>query len=141
MAREIRLPKLNNVIISGHLTRDVELRYTPKGTAVARMSIAFNRRYQGTDGQWVEESHFLDVTAWAKTAELCSQRLTKGSPVIVEGSLTTSNYTDRDGNQRKSVEITAQKVHFIEKSGSMDDYDTPTMDQDDGKFTDDDVPF
>ncbi|MCB5230348.1 MAG: single-stranded DNA-binding protein [Candidatus Cloacimonas sp.] len=143
MARDIRLPKLNSVIISGHLTRDVELRYTPKGTAVAKFSVAFNRNYQGSDGNWVEEAHFLDIVAWARTAEISAERLSKGSPVVVEGYLSAQTFTDKEGAQRKRVEIVANKIHYIEKTDyTGGDYEAPPIDEGgDSKFTDDDVPF
>lgn len=148
MAKDIKFPRLNSIVISGHLTREVELRYTPKGTPVAKIGLAFNRVYQGQDGNWVEESNFLDVSVWGKQAELCSERLHKGSPVIFEGYLKTSMYTDKDNQQRKFVEIVANKIHFMEKTGSSYEegpsgepaanYDVDTSDQ---NVTDDDVPF
>ena len=148
MAQEIKFPRLNSVLISGHVTRDVELRYTPKGTAVARVGIAFNRVYQNNEGAWVEEASFMDVSVWGKQAELCSERLRKGSPVIFEGYLKTSMYNDKDNQQRKFVEIVANRVHYLEKTASGYDeapppsaptgYDAGSNDQ---NVTDDDVPF
>ncbi len=148
MAQDIKFPRLNSVIISGHLTRDVELRHTAKGTSVAKIGMAFNRVYKTAEGNWNEEASFLDISAWGKQAELCSERLHKGSPVIVEGYLKTSFYNDRDNQQRKSVEIVANKFHFLEKTESTYDdssraeapvdYDAEKMDK---NITDDDVPF
>jgi|SRR5690554_4182038 len=147
MAQEIKFPRLNSVMISGHLTRDVELRYTPKGTPVARIGIAFNRVYQNAEGNWIEESSFMDVSVWGKQAELSAERLRKGSPVIFEGYLKTSMYTDKENQQRKFVEIVANRVHYLEKTGSYEDsppadspsgYNTSSSNQ---NVTDDDVPF
>lgn len=147
MAQEIKFPRLNSVLISGHLTREVELRYTPKGTPVAKIGIAFNRVYQNAEGNWIEESNFLDVSVWGKQAELCSERLHKGSPAIFEGYLKTSMYTDRENQQRKFVEIVANKVHYLEKTASYEDapsskkpanYEAADTEQ---SVTDDDVPF
>jgi len=144
MAQDIKFPRLNSVIISGHLTRDIELRYTPKGIPVARLSIAFNRVYLGSDGSWVEEANYINVKTFGKTAQNCSERLHKGSPVIVEGYISTYNYTDKDQQQRRNVEITASKIHFIAKTAYSDDVQAnqgDDFDAPDNVVTDDDVPF
>ena len=148
MAQEIRFPKLNSVILSGHLAREVELRYTPKGTPVAKFAIGFNRSYQNAEGNWIEESSFLDVRVWGKQSEICAEKLHKGSPVIVEGYISTSLFTDKENNQRKYVEIVASKVHILEKTASAGYEDSPykpdnspDVGQRDGGVTDDDVPF
>jgi len=77
----------NKVILLGNLTRDPELRYTPKGTAVARLGLAVNRSYKSETGETKEEVTFLDVDAWGKQAELIAQYLRKGNPLFVEGRL------------------------------------------------------
>jgi single-strand DNA-binding protein len=148
MAQEIKFPRLNSVIVSGHLTRDVELRYTPKGTPVAKIGIAFNRVYKNAEGTWTEESNFLDVSSWGKQAELCSERLHKGSPVIIEGYIKTSFYNDKENQQRKFVEIVATKFHFLEKSESTYEGSPSSepakgynVEDNDQNVTDDDVPF
>ncbi|MBN2460993.1 MAG: single-stranded DNA-binding protein [Candidatus Cloacimonetes bacterium] len=145
MAGELRLPRINNVVLSGRLTRDVELRYTPGGTPVAKLSLAFDRNYQ-KDGEWQQETSYIDVVVWSKRGEQCAENLHKGSPVIVEGYIRTRSYSDSSGQNRKITEINANKISFLEKSGTgADESDTEdlkvstktTTDE----ITDDDVPF
>lgn len=148
MAQEIRFPRLNSVMLSGRLTRDVELRYTPKGNPVAKMSIAFNRIYRDSEGNWQEESHFVDVSCFGRQADDCAQKLHKGSPIIVEGYINTYSYTTNDNQQRKVVEIIANKIHFLEKQYSQEDETNRSEKVTDdfeaneqSNITDDDVPF
>ena len=148
MAHELRLPRINSVVLSGRLTRDVELRYTPNGTPVAKLSLAFSHVYQ-KDGEWIEESSFLDVTVWSRRAEQCAEYLHKGSPVIVEGYIKTRIWQDKDNQNRKSVDINALRVHFLERSESAVGESTPktepeiseTKENVKATVTDDDVPF
>lgn len=151
MAQEIKFPRLNQVIISGRLTREVELRYTPKGNPVAKMSLAFNRVYRNSEGNWIEESHFLDVQSFGPNAEDCAAKLHKGSPVIVEGSINTYTFTTTDNQQKKVVQIDARRVQNLEKQfyDENKSQDPPAAkkqddnfgDQDESQITDDDVPF
>ena len=143
---ELRLPRINYVVLSGRLTRDVELRFTPNGTPVDRLSLAFDRNYQ-KEGEWQQETSYLDVVVWNKRGEQCAEYLQKGSPVLVEGYLNTRSYQDRDSNSRKVTEIIANKINFLEKKpfGNDDFGGQPDDKHDDDKFapeiTDDDVPF
>ncbi|MCK4696134.1 MAG: single-stranded DNA-binding protein, partial [Candidatus Cloacimonetes bacterium] len=82
MAKELRLPRVNSIIISGRLTRDIELRYTPNGTPVVKLSLAFDRSYQ-KDGEWQQETSYIDIVVWSKRAEQCAEFLHKGSPILV----------------------------------------------------------
>jgi single-strand DNA-binding protein len=143
---ELRFPKINTVILSGRLTRDVELRYLPNGTPVAKLSLAFDRSYQ-KDGEWQQDTSYIDVTVWSKRGEQCAEYLHKGSPVLVEGYLRTHSYVDSNNQNRKSTEIVAYKVSFLEKSGTaaedfknFDNQPTNTVEAD-ATITDDDVPF
>jgi single-strand DNA-binding protein len=145
---ELRFPRVNAMFLSGRLTRDVELRYTPSGTPVAKLSLAFDRAYRDKAGEWQQEASFIDVVVWSKRAEQCAQELHKGSPILVEGYLKTRSYVDRDNNNRKIAEIIAQRVNFLEKTSSQDnDYDDSdkkdnSTDEDfTTTTTDDDVPF
>jgi len=143
---ELRLPRVNFIVLSGRLTRDVELRFTPNGTPVARLSLAFDRSYQ-KDGEWQQETSYLDVVVWNKRGEQCAEYLHKGSPVLIEGYLKTRSYQDKENNSRKVTEIVANKVNFLEKkSFGNDDFPSSQEDQNSkDKFTpeitDDDVPF
>lgn len=100
------MPKsLNRVQLIGNLTRDPELRYTPSGAAVCSFSIATNRNWTTDSGEKKDEVDFHRIVAWSKLAEICSQFLTKGRKVYVEGRLTTRSWTAQDGTQKQSTEI------------------------------------
>jgi len=96
---------LNRVQLIGNLTRDPELRYTPSGTAVCSFSIATNRNWTTDTGEKKEEVEFHRIVAWNKLAELCSQFLTKGRKVFVEGRLQTRSWNAQDGTQKQTTEI------------------------------------
>lgn len=104
---------VNQVFISGNLTHDPELRYTPSGQAVTNFSIANNRRYRDQSGEWKEETNFVRIVAWGRQAETCSEYLKKGSPVLVEGRLMQRSWQTPEGQKRSVVEIRAQRVHFL----------------------------
>lgn len=147
MASTLRFPSINQVNLSGRLTRDVELRYTPSGTPVASLSLAFNRSYK-KNGEWVEEASFTDVVVWRDRAENCAKYLSKGSPVLVEGYLQTRTFTTKDNQNRKVTEIVANKVHFLEKNDSSNYNDHSdntgfenTSYEPSNDVTEDDVPF
>ncbi len=141
---ELKFPNVNTIIISGRLTRDVDLRYTSGGTPVANLSIAFDRNYQ-KNGEWVQDTSFMDVTVWSNQGERCATELHKGSPVLIEGYLQTRTFTDRNNNNRKVAEIVARRVNFLEKSSSYQNQ--PKEQKNDqteelkADVTDDDVPF
>ncbi|HHE37460.1 MAG TPA: single-stranded DNA-binding protein [Candidatus Cloacimonetes bacterium] len=148
MAHELRFPRINSVVLSGRLTRDVELRYTPNGTPVAKLSLAFNRVYQ-KDGEWQEETGFIDVVVWSRRAEQCAEYLHKGSPVVVEGYIKTRTYQDKENQNRKITEIVSSRVHFLERTEIKTEESTPktepeiseTKENIKATVTDDDVPF
>jgi single-strand DNA-binding protein len=96
---------LNKAQLIGNLTRDPELRYTPSGTAVCSFSIATNRNWTTDTGEKKEEVEFHRIVAWNKLAELCSQFLTKGRKVFVEGRLTTRSWDAQDGTKKQTTEI------------------------------------
>jgi single-strand DNA-binding protein len=96
---------LNRVQLIGNLTRDPELRYTPAGTAVVSFSIATNRSWTTDAGEKKDEADFHRIVAWNKLAELCSQFLSKGKKVYVEGRLQTRNWQAQDGGQRSTTEV------------------------------------
>lgn len=96
---------LNKVQLIGNLTRDPELRYTPQGTAVCTFGLATNRYWTTDAGEKREETEFHRIVSWNKLAEICSQLLTKGRKVYVEGRLSSRSWTAQDGTQRTIVEI------------------------------------
>ncbi len=101
---------INTVVLMGRLTFDPELRTTPSGVSVVQFQVACDRNYvrQGED----RKSDFIDVTAWRQTAEFVSRYFRKGSMIAIEGSIQTDNFTDKDGNKRKSVRVVANNVSF-----------------------------
>lgn len=104
----------NKTILVGNLTRDPELRYTPGGAAVCEFSVAVNERYTDKAGQKVENVHFFDIVAWAKTAELVSQYCKKGNPVLVDGKLSQERWDDKNTGQKRSrVKVVAERIQFL----------------------------
>lgn len=100
---------MNIVIVSGNLTKDIELRYLNDGTALAHFSIAVNEKYKDK-----EQTHFFEVTVWGKTAENCAKYLGKGSKVLVQGSLKQESW-EKDGQKHYRVKINAHRIEFIGK--------------------------
>lgn len=112
------MANLNKVMLIGNLTRDPEVRYTPKGTAVADLGLAINRYYQGDNGERQEETTFVDVTLWGKQAELAQQYLGKGRPVYIEGRLQMDTWEDKQSGQKRSkIKIVCENMQFL---GSRD---------------------
>ncbi len=107
------MASFNKVILMGNLTRDPDLRSTPSGSAVCELGLAMNRRYT-VNGQEREESCFVDVTVWGKSAENCKRFLEKGSPVMVEGRLQLDQWEDREsGSKRSKLRVVADTVQFL----------------------------
>jgi len=108
------MASFNKVILLGNLTRDPELRYTPKGMAVAKLGMAVNRSYKTESGETKEEVTFLDIDAWGKQAELISQYLRKGNPLFVEGRLKLDQWDDKQtGQKRTAVRVVMENFQFI----------------------------
>lgn len=107
------MASLNKVFLMGNLTRDPDVRYTPKGTAVADLSMAINMVYRTQDGSDREEVVYVDVVTWGRQAETCGQYLSKGSPVFVEGRLQLDQWEDKDGQKRSRLRVRAERVQFL----------------------------
>lgn len=108
------MANLNKVMLIGNLTRDPELRQTPKGTAVAQFGIAVNRTFRGEDGQSREEATFIDLEAWGKQAEVISKYLTKGRPIFVEGRLKFDQWEDKNGGGKRSkLRVVVENFQFL----------------------------
>lgn len=106
----------NQVILMGNLTRDPELRTTPNGTNVCSFSLALNRSYKNSDGEWQEATDFIDIVAWGPLGERVAQYLTKGRPALVNGRLQSRSW-EQDGAKRSKVEVVAQDVTFLGGAG------------------------
>ena len=103
----------NKIIIVGNLGRDPELRYTPQGVAVCNFSLATNEKKRDKSGEMQDVTTWFRVTLWRNQAENAAKYLTKGSPVYVEGRLGVEEWTDRDGNNRFTLEVQGTEMHFI----------------------------
>ena len=108
---------LNKVQLIGNLTRDPELRYTPTGAAVCTFSVATNRQWATDSGDKKEEAEFHRIVAWNKLAEICSQLLSKGRRVYIEGRLATRSWQGQDGQQRQTTEIVASDMIILDNKG------------------------
>jgi len=111
---------LNCFVGIGRLTRDPELRYTPSGKAICKFGLAINRSYKNQDGSNIEDTLFINISAWGRQAEHCSQFLKKGRRVAVNGELRSNNWQDRDGNKRVTYEISARSVQFLDYLKDLD---------------------
>jgi single-strand DNA-binding protein len=112
------MANLNKVMLIGNLTRDPELRHTPKGTAVSELSLAINRVWNNDQGQKQEETTFVEVTLWGRQAELAQQYLTKGRPVYIEGRLQLDSWDDKEtGKKRSKLRVIGENMQFL-SSGS-----------------------
>jgi single-strand DNA-binding protein len=102
----------NRVVLIGNLTRDVEVKYLQSGMAVSEVTLAVNDRRKNQQGEWVDEVSFIDVTLWARNAEVASEYLTKGSPVFIEGRLKLDQW-ETDGQKRSKLRVVAENLVLI----------------------------
>lgn len=112
----------NKVILAGNLTRDPEMRYTPSGTAVARLGLAVNRKWKDAQtNEMKEEVTFVDVDAWGKQAEAISQYLKKGRPILLEGRLKLDQWEDKNTHQKQSkLRVVMESFTFLDSGGTRD---------------------
>lgn len=103
---------LNTIALMGRLVRDPELRRTQSGTAVTSFTLAVDRDFKSADG--TKETDFIDVVAWKGTAEMVSKYLSKGRMAVVKGRLQLRDWTDKEGNKRRSAEVMAESVFFAD---------------------------
>ncbi|HTV75535.1 MAG TPA: single-stranded DNA-binding protein [Candidatus Baltobacteraceae bacterium] len=116
------MASFNKVILAGNLTRDPELRYTPKGTAIARLGIACNRKWKSESGEMKEEVTFVDVDAFGKQAETIGQYLKKGRPILIEGRLRLDQWEDKQSGQKKSkLGVVLESFQFLDSGGGRGD--------------------
>lgn len=156
------MASFNRVILVGNLTRDPELRYIPSGTAVSEIGLAVNDRVKKGD-QWVDETTFVDVTLWGRTAEVANEYLSKGSNILIEGRLKLDSW-EKDGQKRSKLRVVADKMQMLGSRGeggggargggaraaaggrgnqapSQDSYDDYSSAPNGGGFPDDEIPF
>ena len=134
----------NKVIITGNLTRDPENKTTKGGVEIASFSLALNRQYKNQAGESVEETSFVDCTAFGKQAELIGQYMAKGRPMLLEGRLKQDMWQTTDGKNRSKISVICEKFHFM---GSKQDEPATSNDEPNATpankspISDDDVPF
>ena len=120
---------LNMTVIQGRLTKDVELRHTQSGTAVASFTVAWSEKYKKQ-----ERKLFLPCVAWSGTGEFVSKYFSKGDQIIIEGKLNTRTWTDSNGNNRSVIELTADKAHFAGSKNSGTQTTAPIVECDEPVF-------
>lgn len=109
--------ELNKVMLIGNLTRDPELSYIASGQALAKLGLAVSRRYKDRNGEMKEETAFVDLDAWGKTGEFCSQYLKKGRRVFVEGRLKYDSW-EKDGVKRSKLSVSVERIQFADAKPS-----------------------
>jgi single-strand DNA-binding protein len=109
------MASFNRVVLVGNLTRDPELRYIPSGTAVSEIGLAVNDRVKKND-QWVDETTFVDITLWGRTAEVANEYLSKGSSVLIEGRLKFDTW-EKDGQKRSKLRVIGEKMQMLGARG------------------------
>lgn len=112
------MASLNKVMLIGNLTRDPDIRYTPKGTAVAEITLAVNRQYSSDNGEKREEVAFIDVTLWGRQAEIVGEYVKKGNPLFVEGRLQLDSWDDKQtGQKRSKLRVVAEGIQLLGSRG------------------------
>lgn len=119
------MASVNRAIIIGRVGRDPELRSTPSGQAVANFSVATDETYTSKDGQKVEKTEWHRIVAWGKTAEFCGNYLSKGRLVYIEGKIETRKWVDKDGVEKYTTEIKADRVQGLDKRDEVQQQDAP----------------
>ncbi|MGW8169667.1 MAG: single-stranded DNA-binding protein [Sulfurovaceae bacterium] len=115
----------NKVILAGNLARDIEIRYLQSNTAVATTAIAVNRKFKAKSGEMKDETMFIDITFWGRTAEIANQYLRKGSQVLVEGRLTLEQWTATDGSKRSKHTIAVETLQMLGSRDIETQHQTP----------------
>ena len=110
------MASFNRVILLGNLTRDVEVKYLQSGTAVTEVGLAVNDRRKGQNGEWIDETTFVDITMWGRTAEIASEYLGKGSSVLIEGRLKLDSW-ETEGQKRSKLRVVCEKMQMLGSKG------------------------
>lgn len=129
------MASMNKVYLMGNLVRDPEMKFLQNSTAVCNFSVALNRKWKSSGGEWKDEVTFVRVESWGKQAEACGEYLKKGSPVLVEGRLKLHEW-EKDGQKRTLLCVVAERVQFL--NGQRQDHGNAEVQ--DGP-PDEDIPF
>src|SRR3972149_1618590 len=106
------MASFNRVILVGNLTREIDLKYTQSGTAVTDVGMAVNDRRKNQAGEWIDETTFIDVTLWGRTAEVASEYLSKGSQVLIEGRLKLDTW-ETEGQKRSKLRVVCERMQML----------------------------
>jgi len=128
------MASLNKIMLIGNVGSDPEMRYTPNGKAVTSFRMATNYRYAGSEGERREETEWFRVSVWGRQAESCNQFLSKGKRVYVEGRLRSRSWEGQDGQMRTSLEVSANRVIFLDRVA-------PVSLPEEGELEPEDLPF
>jgi single-strand DNA-binding protein len=110
------MASFNRVVLLGNLTRDPELKYIPSGMAVTEIGLAVNDRRKNAQGEWVEDTTFVDITLWGRTAEVASEYLTKGAPVLIEGRLKLDTW-EKEGKKFSKLRVVGERMQMVGAKG------------------------
>lgn len=110
------MASFNRVILLGNTTRDIEVKYLQSGMAVTEVGLAVNDRRKGQNGEWIEETTFVDITLWGRTAEVAGEYLSKGSPVLIEGRLKLDQW-ETDGQKRSKLKVIGERMQLLGSRG------------------------
>ena len=128
------MASLNKIMLIGNVGSDPEMRYSPNGKAVTSFRMATNYRYAGSDGERREETEWFRVSVWGRQAESCNQFLSKGKRIYVEGRLRSRSWEGQDGQMRTSLEVSANRVIFLDRVA-------PASLPEEGELEPQDLPF
>ena len=135
------MANFNRCILAGNLTRDVELKSTPSGTSVTEIGLAINERRKTKEGEYVDETTFVDITLWGRTAEVAAEYLSKGSPVLIEGRLKLDTWETDDGQKRSKLRVVGERLQMLGRKPSQRDEDELSQSAQVGSNAEDDIPF
>ncbi len=139
----IRIPELNEVLLTGRLTRDADVRMTQRGQSVCGFSIAVNRRYlDNASGEWKDEVAYVTVSLFGSAADRAKDKLRKGVPILVEGRLVMNEFTDKSGQNRRELRVNARRVQFFQSADELAQGESSVSEsQEAADVAEDDVPF
>lgn len=139
---DLKVPRVNYVLLSGRLTDDPQMTFTPKGTPVTKFRVASSRLYKDPlTGGWKEDTLFIDIKTFGELAERCHKRLSKGSPVLLEGRLNYRAWETPDGQKKSLIEIIGFRIQFLEKKAEEIPEEIPEEEGIIEEEPDEDLPF
>lgn len=139
---DLKVPRVNYVLLSGRLTDDPQMTFTPKGTPVTKFRIASSRVYKDPlTGGWKEDTLYIDIKTFGELAERCHKKLSKGSPVLLEGRLNYRSWETSDGQKKSLIEIIGFRIQFLEKKAEEIQEEIPEEEGIIEEEPDEDLPF